>query len=151
MFKRDYAEPDYTTKYFPKTDDVGFVQDILMQNGKCLQFAVLTQEDRENLNQQSTNLTIFNLMSLFCIALPPLCMNRISFFDRFRKTSRRVLIRTLMILIPLTLTGAIIERFRQENLSDIMNRYQLRYTDWKMNGDIRIFGPHVKISDSFSF
>ena len=149
MFRRDLTEPDYSIKYFPKTDELEFMRDMFDPAGKTLQFAVLAKEERAELNSVNTNNNVLSVIALTISILPPVFMNKITLFDRFRSTWSRVLVRSFMFLTPLTLSSVFIQKVQLDTTLSLLNRYSARYTDWKMNGDIKIFGSHVKVEDSY--
>ena len=149
MFKRDFAEPDYVTKYFTKTDEMELMRDMFEPTGKTLQFAVLTKEERDDLVLRNTNNVVLNFITLILSIGPQFFINRITFFDRFRAKWSRFAVRSSIFFIPLITGSLYIQNSDLQASLNILNKYNARYADWKMNGDIRIFGSHVKVEDSF--
>ena len=128
-----------------------FQKDLFDDQGKMLQMAVFEKGERDELIKIGNNMQVLQFGVLGLSLLPAIFMSRLSLFDKIEKRWKRGLTRAALVLIPVNITGAFARKFIDDNFYTMLAKYQNRYVDWKLNGDIRVFGPQVRFVNDLKF
>ena len=151
MLKRDEAETDHTLQYWPELNDVRFKQDFFSPDGKMLQQGVLEEEEIKTLLTTKNNLDFASIGTAVLFFLPSVYMHRIRFIsDRINRRWLRGFTRIMIFMVPTSLIATFYQKIGDDSLIKVMSKYQLPYVDWKQNGDLRVFGNHVKVTNDYS-
>ena len=151
MLKRDEAETDHTLQYWPELNDFTFKKDFFSPEGMMLQQGVLQEDEIKNLLTTKNNLDFVSIGTALVFLLPAIYMHRIRFIsDRINRRWLRGFTRVMMFMVPTSALATVFQKIGDDALVRVMGKYQMPYVDWKQNGDLRVFGSHVKVTNDYS-
>ena len=148
MLPRDEPEDDYTMKYWPMISEVGFENDFFHPEGKKLAAVVMNRQELKDLEGKK-KFYMGLQMGVFGLSLiPGLFFNKVKAFDRIERRWKRILCRTILFIVPNMMVSTYLQYANTILLLELVKKYEMPYTEWRLNGDVTCFGNHIRLAKS---
>ena len=145
--RHKFVEEDYINKYIPQASNMGFEFDFLNPYGRRLDKALMAPEDWQEMEQRKSSQDIRMVFGLAPSLGFAYLVGKIPRVQRMSTRFRRVLVRFAVGYTTMILCATINSLIYAQDLNKMLAKYQGRYIAWRFDGDARVFGNHVRISD----
>ena len=145
--RHKFVDEDYINKYVPEATNVRFEFDFLNPYGRRLDKALMYPDDWKEMESSKSAQDIRMVLGLIPSIGVGYLVGKIPRVQRLATKWRRGIVRVgagyTMMMICATINGLL---YAQE-FNKMVAKYQGRYILWRFDGDSKVFGPHVRISN----